>query len=165
MKEKQNEVLDLEEVEDLLKQFSEKYKIPERVEVHKSSHRKEFMFYMVLPEDVISGWSTTPRNGIIYPTFLLDIAKRIAEPHKWSVYTQHSSPEDDPSLIDAWCQATKTTKETITEKEIEVIAKEASEIFKKIEKAIAKYKKESEETEKILKKAKDKKTKEFIADL
>jgi len=154
-----------ERMRDLLNQLGEKYGVSERMNFMEIPERKEIYFYIVLPEDIISGWIITAGGGIEYPTFLLNVTEKIAKPYKWSVGVQDSSPEDDPMRISAWCQASKRLPRAVTKKEIEMIVKEASEILKKVEKATAKVNKEIEEARKKAEKENEEAVDRFIADL
>lgn len=165
MKGKIKKTLGQQEIEDLLKQFSKKYGIFERIQVSKFSHKKGFKFYIVLPKSVISGWSVAPGGGIQYPTFLVDVINKIAEPYKWSIVVQYMSAEDDPMCVHAWCEVSKTTGDIIAEEEIKVVVKEAGEILGKVKKATVKMKRETEKTRKKVEKIRNEKIRKFISDL
>lgn len=165
MKKKEVKKMEREEIRALLEKFSKKHGTTERISADEYSDSKEINFYMRLPDDVISGWSVTAGHGIEYPTFLVEVAKKIAEPYKWWINVQDYSPEDDPTPMDAWCYASKNIPDTATEEDVEVVVKEASEILEKVRKAITKHDKQLEEIRKKVERAQSEKIDKFIADL
>jgi hypothetical protein len=72
-------------------------------------------------------------------------AEKIAQPYNWSVDIQHASPEDDPTLIDKWCEAKKIIKGPVSEERIGAVVSEASQILEKINQMVAKQKQKDED--------------------
>jgi hypothetical protein len=150
----QGEILELEEIEKIVKQLAKERGL--NLWVHE--FESKIHFNLILPKDVISGWKVTPQGTISYPYFLVEVAKRIAERFEWAVRVNFASAEDDPFRIDAWCEANKQLPKPVTKGRLNAVIEEAGEILEKVQEAIKKQaekakiaeQKEEEEVERLV---------------
>lgn len=132
--------MEIKEIQELLVTLSKERGISN---LRATQCSRGMLFYLVLPEDI---WNVTfgDPSATKGSCFLVDVAKKIAEPHKWSVDIQQYSPEDDSSRVDSWCEADKILQGSISKEDIIALVNEASDISEKVNLVIDKQREENE---------------------